>query len=193
MGLSLKSIGKGISKGLKKVGGAVTKVASFVPGPIGLAGSAANAAINHKPIASSVGGDLMRNAKGAAALLPIAASGGAAAGALGGAGGGLSLSSLGSLGSLGGAGGALKTVGQFALNNPDLILGGLSAAEGMDAARKEDRYRGKALAAAEQQYADAAPLRKAGLAGLLNETRPNLSSVFASSNPMARPFKRVGG
>lgn len=107
-------------------------------------------------------------------------------------GAGLSKVGLGGLAS-GGVGGALKSVGSFALDHPDLILGGLSAAEGMDASRKADRFQGKALASAEQLYNDAAPLRRAGMAGLLAKG-PDYSSVFPGyPSGQAQPFPRVGG
>ena len=173
MGLSFKSIGRGLKK-----------VAS-IANPIFGAGYDAIAGKGLKTIGKNVVSNYKTGAKGALAVAPLALSGGAAAPLLGAAGGGGA-----SLLSAGGALGALKGVGKFALENPELIAGGLSALEGHDAARKADRYRGKALAAAEQQYADAAPLRKAGMAGML-AAGPDLSSAFQSSNPMARTLKKV--
>lgn len=166
-----------IGKGLKKVGKAATKVASFVPGPVGLAASAGNAALEGKPVLKSVAGDLGRNSKVAGTLLPLALSGGAAAPALGGGGG--------AMGMLGGGAGLLKKAGSFALDNPDLIAGGLSFLEGRDSERKADRYRDKAMQLAEQEYAAKAPLRSNALSILQREPPPMLPR-YRGQNPFSR-------
>lgn len=165
-----------VSKGLKKLGGAVTKAASFVPGPIGLIGSAANAAINKKPIVSSVAGDLGRNSKIAATLLPLALTGGAAgasgvAGAVSAATGGIPkinplqvrdmtpsveslVSGVSSPSATMGSSSSGKSGSMFGLNLSDLLQlgsGALSAYGGYQAGKKQD----KAMAR-QQQLSDQA-------------------------------------
>ena len=70
----------------------------------------------------------------------------------------------GAIGGLGGGavGRGLSAVGSFAKNNPDAILGGLSAYQGMQAGRKADGMMDRAL-------------NDPGL----NPERPDLSSTFA--------------
>ena len=184
-------MGLNIGKALKKLGGAVTKVASFVPGPIGLIGSAGNAAINKKPIVSSVVGDQVRNSKAAAALLPLALTGGAA-GALGaGALGGAASGAAGAAGAAGGAGGFLGGLGGLS-GVVDLGLGGLSAYQGYKAQQKADKLQGQALDLAKARDAELAPMRQAAIQKLMSAQRPDLSSDFVSANPFARPLKRLG-
>jgi len=44
----------------------------------------------------------------------------------------------------------------------------------------------QALGIANQSYADRAPLRTAGVQGMVNNKAPDLSSVFASGNPYSK-------
>lgn len=161
MGFSLKGALKGL-----------TKVASFVPGLGGMAASAGNAALNNKPILKSVGGDLTRNSKAAAAILPLAMSGGAAAGAAGAGGGG------------GGVMGMLKGLGGGLLNNADLLLGGASMLQGAKQDKRANELQQRMLALREQQYKETEPLRRVGLERMLGTQRPDLSAIYRNrQNP----------
>jgi hypothetical protein len=111
--------------------------------------------------------------------------GGAAPG-LGSSGKGGVLGSLGSIiggaGGLGGIlGGGLKKIGGV-----DGLLGGAATGYGAYQMKQAGDMRNKALKMVEQDYASRAPLRSQGLAGMLNEQRPDLSSTFASNNPFSR-------
>mgnify|MGYP000090073079 FL=1 len=174
---------KKIGKGLKKVGGAVTKVASFVPGPVGLLGSTANAAIEHKPIVSSVIGDQVRNSKVGAALLPLAMSGGAAAPLLGGAAG--AAGAAGTAGAAGGALGLLKNVGNFALKNPDLLMAGLSGIEGYKSDKAADAMRKRQYDLAMQNWNTTAPLRTQGQSQMLDQSLEALPYAINKYNPFS--------
>ena len=183
-------MGINLGKALKKVGKTVSKAASFVPGsPIGLVGSASNAALSGKNVGQSVVSDLSRNAKGAATLLPIALSGGMGAAPALSAGG---AAAGGGAAAAGGGGGfdlmgTLSKIGGFARDNSDLLLAGGAAIAGLDQQRKGDRYDAKALAEAERLAAELAPLRTMGIDQLRNPGRINLSGRLPqSSNPFAR-------
>lgn len=168
-------MGFNIGKALKGLGKGLTKVASFAPGPIGMVGSGAGALIEGKNPIKAIGNDLVRNSKIGATLLPIALTGGAAAGAMGGAGaaGG------------GGALGMLKGLGGKLLGNSDLLLGGLSMYQGQKQQNQANDLQKRALALAEQRYAETAPLREMGLKGLQNTQRRDLSATFRNN---ANPF-----
>lgn len=171
-----------LSSGLKKIGGGISKVASFVPGPVGTIGSLANAAIEKKPILKSLVGDMGRNSQIAATILPIALSGGAAAGALGagGAAGGAAGAAA------GGASTASKILGGLKAIAP-IGLSGLSAYEGYQNDKKAQKLSDKQLALAEASYNERQPLRTLGRDLMLNQTPPDLSYIYAnSSNPFAK-------
>lgn len=69
----------------------------------------------------------------------------------------------------------------------DGALAGAAGLAGANASRNASNYRNKALGLVQGQWDDKAPLRKVGLAGMLNEQRPDLSSVYADpQNPFAR-------
>lgn len=167
-----------LSKGLKAIGGGVSKVASFAGGPLGLTASVTNAAINKKPIGQAVLGDMTRNSKIGAQLLPLALTGGAS-GALGAAAGGAG----GAAGTAGGAGGWLGGLKAIA----PAALGGLGLYEGYKNDKKADALAKKQLAMAEASYNERAPLRALGRDLMLNQTPPDLSYIYAnSSNPFAK-------
>jgi len=173
-------------KGLKKVGGGLAKLASFAPGPVGLAGSALSAGLNGRPVLKSVGSDLTRNSKGAAALLPLAMTGGAAGGLMAGAGG-----AAGAAGGAAAGGGFMSQLGGLS-GVMDLGLGALSGYQGYKAQKKGDKLNQQALDLAMARDAELAPMRQAGIQRLMNAQRPDLSSDYASSNPFARPLRRIG-
>lgn len=171
----------------KKLGKGLTKVASFTPGIGGIVASGANAALEGRPIGKSIIGNMGRNSNIAAQLLPLAMSGGAA-----GAGGGGFLSSL----SGGGALGGLKKLGGFALDNQDLLLGGLSAYQAHKAGNKADKAAQRALDFAERDYEARAPLREQGMRRLLaappasrGPIDPNRRVTF-DAGPSSNPFLR---
>lgn len=69
-----------------------------------------------------------------------------------------------------------RQVGSFLSNHKDDILDYGQAAEGI-----YDKYR------AEREYSRKQPLRDAGMAGLLDTSRPDMSSIFADDmNPKGR-------
>lgn len=183
----MASFFKKLGKGIKNVGKGLTKVASFSPVG-GIFSSAANAALEGKDIGKSVIGDLGRNAKIGATLLPIAMSGGAAAGVAG-AGGGGGMSGLLSMG-------GLKKLGSFALDNQDLILGGLSAWDAHQSGKKADKAAKEALDFARSDYAARAPLREAGMKRLLASPPPERERLDPSARvtfdpgPYQNPFLR---
>jgi hypothetical protein len=83
-----------------------------------------------------------------------------------------------------GGGSAGGTLGNLALGG----LAGYQALNAANASKRAGQLSDKAINLAESRWNDAAPLRTAGQARLLNPNRPDLSSVFAgSSNPFARP------
>jgi hypothetical protein len=148
----------GILGGLKRIGGGGLPNADR---DYGITGS------------GSIGG------KGDLSGLPMPSIGGAPkSGGLGGILGGL----LGGSGGIGGLlSGGLKKIGGV-----DGLLGGAATGYGAYQMKQAGDMRNKALKMVEQDYATRAPLRSQGLAGMLNEQRPDLSSTFASNNPFSR-------
>lgn len=173
-------MGLNIGKALKRVGKAVGKVASFAPGPIGMMGSAVSAAASGKPIGKSILGDMTRNSKVAATLLPVAMTGGAAAGALGAGGGALGGAAAG-----GGKLAMLGKLGGFAMDNADLLLGGLAGYQGYQADKKADKLRQQQMDLAMQRWNETAPLRKLGQSQMLDQTREDLYPTYRNA---ANPF-----
>lgn len=209
----LGSIGHGLKKIGHAVGGVAEKAAPFVgliPGVGTLAGGAIGGlgALAH---GDGLGGALKYGALGATSGLANSKllgggglkaigsklgigghSGGGydinnpadnifAGSASGGGGGGL-LSSLGGIGS--GLLGGLKKVGI------DNILGGGALGYGAYQQKQAGDMRDKALKLITDDYATRAPLRTQGLQGMLNETPPDLSSIYSDpQNPFSR--KRV--
>jgi hypothetical protein len=176
MGLSLKSIGRG----LKKVGKVALKAApiaaNFIPGvgPLAAAGigAAAGAIGNGKPKLGNILG-------GAAAGY----GGGLAKGAAG-------AGSVASAASKGGFLGKVQSIGRAALDNKDLILGGINLAQGARSQGRADDMARRASGLQEQRYNETAPLRAGALSRLTNTQRPDLSAMYAGSeNPLARPLR----
>ena len=86
----------------------------------------------------------------------------------------------------------LKKVGGFALDNPDLILGGAAMLQGNQQQQRANQYQQQALDFALNRDKELAPLRQRGLDRLMNAQRPDLSADFQSANPFARPLRRIG-
>ncbi len=163
MGFSLK----GILKTVKNVGLPILGNA-LLPGVGGALGGALAGSIgNGKPKLGSI-------AKGA---VGGALSGGVGAGAL---------KTVGA----GGVKGLLGQAGGFLKDNPDLILGGLSAIQGAKAQGKADKLGAQALAHETGRYNELAPLRTMGREGMMSKARPDLSGIYGgSSNPFSRPLR----
>lgn len=194
---------------LKKLGKGISKAASFVPGPIGIAGSAGNALLNNKNVGKALVGDMARNSKFAAAALPVAMTAGAAVpalgsamgtGALGATGAAAKLSGVagGGGGAIGKAAGGLSKLGIGAGDLIDLGLAGFSAYQGRKADKRAERADQQALAMQQQalkfaqdQYAERAPFRKLGTSMALDQQPEDVSALFASSNPFARRRRTV--
>lgn len=93
----------------------------------------------------------------------------------------------------GGFMGGLRSVGGFAKDNPELILGGISAIQGAHQQAQADALNKKAMQYAEQPWNETAGLRKQSLEQMMNPEAPDLSSIYGgSSNPFARPLNRSG-
>lgn len=142
MGLSLKKIGKAIGGVMKKA----APVVGLIPGVGTLAGAAIGAGgsvlsgnnlkshLKHGAIGgiSGAAGGLLKGSGGASSILSKIPGGGS----LGKGIGGLMSGSL---------GGGIKAVGTWAKNNPDAILGGLSAIQGQQASRRADGMMDRAM------------------------------------------------
>jgi hypothetical protein len=88
--------------------------------------------------------------------------------------------------------GGLKSVGGFAKDNPDLILGAAQAYQGAREQGKADDLSKRALELAEQPWNETAGLRRQSLRSLMNPTRTDLSGIYGGqSNPFARPYEPV--
>ena len=73
----------------------------------------------------------------------------------------------------------------------DPLLAGGSVIAGANASRNAGKLRNEALGLVKGQWAEGAPLRSAGRAGMLNTTRPDLSSTFLDpQNPFMRKVGR---
>lgn len=191
---------KGVGKVLNKVKGvALPVIGTALGGPLGGAlGGALAGGIGHgKPqlkrigagaALGGIGGALGGGQAGARAILgggvkqalanPVATGGRLLTGGSGATAPPTAPTSL-------GVGGMLKKAGGFALDNPELIAGGLSFLEGRDNERKADRYRNKALGLLEQEYAAKAPLRSNALSILQREPPPQLPR-YRGQNPFGR-------
>ena len=91
-------------------------------------------------------------------------------------------------GMLGGANGLVSKVGSSGLL--DKALGAGAAYEGYKANQKSTDLMNQGLHYAKDSYDTRAPLRSAGVSGMLNEQRPDLTSLYASGNPYSK-VKRV--
>lgn len=175
-----------LSKGLKSAGKVLNKAGNVANPAFGFARDVAGG----KDLKSAGAAYLGNNADaakfyGAGASLGVGGGGGL--GALGG--GGSAASSAGG----GGLGGILKSAGGFVMNNPELLLGGLSAIQGSREQAKANEMQKRALQLAEQPWNETAGLRKQSLDQLMNPAEHDLSSLYAgSSNPFARPAPASG-
>jgi len=83
--------------------------------------------------------------------------------------------------------GAVSKVGSFLGDHGDQLLGAGSLYEGYKANQRSNDLMNEALHYAKDSYDTRAPLRTAGVSGMLNQQRPDLSSVYANpSNPYSR-------
>lgn len=212
MGLSLKGLGRGIKKVGKAIGKgwekiddiALPAVGFALGGPAGAAlGSAAARGIGDGKF--NAGATLGAGVKGYAMgqLGSMAGlNGGSGIKALGGSAKNALMSPGGTAGNVlrsqvpgaagadagvgGGFGGMLKGLGGKLLGNSDLLLGGLSMYQGQKAQNQANDLQKRAMALAEQRYAETAPLREMGLKGLQNTQRRDLSATFRNAqNPFA--------
>lgn len=160
MGLSLKSIGKGLKK--------VAKIAAPVVGAI-------------NPIAGIALGAASGLGEGKNSLKSMGM--GAAGGAIGGIGGA-------ALKGAGGAGNVLRSVGNFAKGNPELLLGGAQMIQGARQQSAANKLQQQALDQAQQPWKETSPLRSIGMSLLANQQQSlpqfSLGEEAPSSNPFAR-------
>lgn len=102
------------------------------------------------------------------------------------------LKSVASGGGGGGFGGFLGSAGNFLKDNPELILGGISAIQGAREQQRANETNKRALALAEQPWKETEGLRKLAIQRLMNPETPDLSNIYSgSSNPFARPLRSV--
>lgn len=100
----------------------------------------------------------------------------------------------------GAAGGGILGGGGFGLGDAlQLGSGALSAFGGYKAGQQQEaamkRAQGlqdRALQFADQQYNERAPYRKLGMEMALNQTPEDVSSLFATSNPFAARYRKLG-
>lgn len=187
-----------LSSGLKKVGHVAEKAAPFV-GLIPGVGTLAGGAIGG--LGALAAGDGLKGALKYGAEGALSGYGGSkllgGKGILGIGGG---LKKIGGAIGLGGApaeagassGGGLSGIagligsGVSKLGGIDGLLGAGGLGYGAYQQKQAGDMRDKALKLITDDYATRAPLRQAGLSGMLNETPPDLSQTFASQNPFAR-------
>ena len=92
--------------------------------------------------------------------------------------------------SMGGGGGGgwdmLKNAGKFALDNKDMLLGGLAGYEGYKSDKQADALRKRQLALADANWQGTAPLRTMGQSMMLDQQREDLSGIARTrANPFA--------
>lgn len=198
-----------LSKGLKKVGGLAEKAApvvGLIPGVGTLAGGAIGGlgALAHGDglrgalkygamgAASGLAGSKLLGGKGIlgvpGALKKVIGSGGHPEVVGLGPGGVPMINQTAGKSGLGGLGGIAGLLGSGfkKIGGVDGLLGAGALGYGAYQQKQAGDYRNKALKMIEQDYASREPLRKMGLAGMLNETPPDLSGVFQSQNPLRR-------
>lgn len=89
--------------------------------------------------------------------------------------------------SWGGAGDMLKNVGNFALNNKDLLLGGLAGYEGYQNDKKADAMRKRQEQLAMGNWNQTAPLRTMGQNMMMDQSLEDLSGIARNRyNPFSR-------
>lgn len=96
------------------------------------------------------------------------------------------LSAIPGVSKLGGLSGGISKVGGFLKDHGDQLLGAGAIGEGYLDKRRSNDLRNEALGIAKQGWGERAPLRSAGVSGMLNEQRPDLSSIYRSPNPYSR-------
>lgn len=79
----------------------------------------------------------------------------------------------------------LKKIGGFAMDNSDLLLGGLAGYQGYKADKKADKLRQQQMDLAMQRWNETAPLRKLGQSQMLDQTREDLYPTYRNA---ANPF-----
>ncbi len=209
VGKGLKSVGKKVGKAWEKVDDYVLPAAGFMlGGPAGAAlGSAAARGIGDgkfDPKATAMAGVKgyamgqmgsslgLQGGKGVSGLLNSGkglVSGGMAPSASM-ASGGAPVAAQAASG--GGGGGFLSGAGNFLRDNPELVLGAVSAFQGANQQSKADALNKRSLALAEQPWNETAALRQQALKSLMNQDRPDLSHLYAgSSNPFSRPLRSL--
>lgn len=88
-------------------------------------------------------------------------------------------------------GGIVGSGANWLAHNPNVLLAGGAAVSGIQKQNQADAYRKQALDAATGSYNERAPVRTAALANLSDNSTPDLSADFASSNPFQRKLRRV--
>lgn len=89
-------------------------------------------------------------------------------------------------GSGGGGWDMLKNAGKFALDNKDMLLGGLAGYEGYKSDKQADALRKRQLALADANWQGTAPLRTMGQSMMLDQQREDLSGIARNrANPFA--------
>jgi hypothetical protein len=101
----------------------------------------------------------------------------------------------GAFGDLGGVGDLAGKAWDFAKGHPDELLAGAQGLYGAHAANKANQLRKRSLETAEGSYKERAPLRRMGVAGMMNPSAPDTSGIIDSANPYARKrtLRRIGG
>lgn len=156
---------KGLKSSVKGTGNFIAKTAPYAAGALLIPG-----------VGSAIGGAL---GMGGGAAAGAGAAGAAGAGATAAKAGGL-------LGGLRSVGGLIKD------NAGDLIKTGIgvgSAIQGYQKGQQADDLQREALDMAREAYADRAPLREMGLAGMTGAQRPDLSGIFGDAG---NPYSRSG-
>jgi len=155
------------SKALKSVSKVALPVIgnALLPGAGGVIGGALAGAVgNGKPSLKSVG---------TGALL-----------------GGLTSGVAGGAAKAGGAGNLLKSVGGWAKDNPELLLGGISAIQGAQQQSKANKLQQQALDLAAQPWQETSALRAQALKSLMEPQQTDLSNIYSgSSNPFMRSLR----
>lgn len=94
-------------------------------------------------------------------------------------------------GNMGGQG-ILRSAGEWAMKNPELIMGAVNAYQSSKQAGQANKLDERALALAEQPWNETAGLRRQSLDRLMNPQRQDLSGIYeGSSNPFSRPLRSV--
>ena len=83
---------------------------------------------------------------------------------------------------------AVRGAGSWLLDNPEVPLALVGAWQGYQRDRNADQQNERALRLLEQDYAATAPLRQAGLAGLMNDGPRDTSFAIDRSNPYAASY-----